>query len=289
MKKKNKIFYLLLALLMTSLLLMLGCNSGGDTSKSKVLKIGQAPYDYEIPNVQVAKQIAEEQGYEVKVVDGDVGFMFMSLAQGDVDVWSGVWLPAIHETYHEKYGDQYELGSAIFENAPIGWVVPGYMDIDTVADLVGNEDVVNKKLIGLEPGAGMMVVSEKIIEGYGLDMEIVAGSMASMLAEVDYAIKHQEPILFLGWRPLAIMLKYDVKILEDPKGYWDLDSEYWGMRKGLEEDVPDMYNFCSNFKMSLDDTEEFLYEHQENGKKAEDLAKEWIEKNRSQIDSWLEG
>lgn len=286
MKGKSKVLYPLIMLIAIGILLIGGCTKD---DKKKVLRIGQAPYDYEILNVEILKQIAVEQGYEVKVVKGDVGFMFLSLTQSDVDVWSGIWLPSIHEVYHEKYGDEYELGSAIFEDAPIGWVVPDYMEINTISDLVGNEDVVDKKLTGIEPGSGMMMVSDEIIKGYDLDMKIVAGTLASMMAELDYAITHQKPIVFLGWRPLAMMLKYDVKVLEDPKGYWKRDGEYWGIRHGLKEQSPDMYNFCKNYKMSLDAVETFLYETQENGKKAEDLAREWIEENRSQINSWLEG
>ncbi|MEA1959791.1 MAG: glycine betaine ABC transporter substrate-binding protein [Bacillota bacterium] len=286
MKNTGK-FISLLGLLLVSLMLVVGCGGSADNEDSKMIKIGQAPYDYEVPFIEITKQIAVEQGYEVEVVQGDVGFMFLSLTQGDTDMWPGVWLPSIHDTYQQKYGDKYELGSAIFSDAPVGWVVPKSIGIDSIADLKGNEDAVNGKLIGFEPGSGMMQVSQDVIEGYGLDIELVSGTGASMMAEADYAIKHDEPILFLGWRPHTMMRKYDVKILEDPMGYWKLDSEYWGIRKGLEEDAPDMYNYCKNFKMSIDDTEAFLYGYQEEDKDIDTLAKDWIEKNRSEIDSWL--
>ncbi len=288
MRKFGKCF-LFLALLMVSMGLVAGCGGEGDTENNKVIKIGQAPYDYEVPFIEITKQIAVEQGYKVEVVKGDVGFMFMSLDQGDTDIWPGVWLPSIHETYQEKYKDKYELGSAIFADAPIGWTVPEYVDADSIADLKGNEELVGGKLIGFEPGSGMMQVSKEIVEGYGLDIQIVSGTVASMMAEVDYAIKHEEPVLFLGWHPHTMMRKYDVKILDDPKGYWEYDSEYWGINKGFSEKAPDMYNYCKNFKMSIEDTEAFLYAYQEENKKIETLAKEWIEKNRSKIDTWLEG
>ncbi len=272
-------------LVITSSLIIVGCSGKGDANK--VLKIGQAPYDYEVPFVEIMKQVATEEGYDVEIVKGDVGFMFMSLDQGDIDIWSGVWLPSIHESYQEKYEGKYELGSAIFEDAPVGWVVPGHMDIDSIADLKGNEDLVNNKLVGIEPGSGMMGLSKEVIDGYDLDMEIISGTMASMMAEVEYAVSQEEPIVFLGWRPHIMMRKYDGKVLKDPKGYWELDSELWGMRLGLEETAPDIHNYCNNFKMSLDETEQFLYDYQEGGKEIEDLAAEWIEENRSQIDSWL--
>ena len=286
MKKSWITIALLLAMTM-GLGLVAGCSNANDTGQDKVIKLGHAPYDYEVPFIEITKQIADEQGYQVEVVEGDIGFMFMSLTQGDIDAWPGVWLPSIHETYQEKYSDQYELGSAIFSDAPVGWVVPKYVEADSIADLQGNEDMVGGKLVGFEPGSGMMLVSEKVIDGYDLGLEILSGTMASMMAEVDYATKHQQPILFLGWRPHTMMVKYDVKVLEDPKGYWEKDGEYWGIRKGFEDKAPDLHNFFKQFKMSLDDTEEFLYAYQEEGKDVEDLATTWIEEHRTEIDSWL--
>ncbi len=277
---------LLLAVVM-GLGLVAGCSNANDTGQDKVIKLGHAPYDYEVPFIEITKLIADERGYQVEVLEGDIGFMFMSLVQGDIDAWPGVWLPSIHDTYQEKYGDQYELGSAIFTDAPVGWVVPKYVEIDSIADLQGNEDLVSGKLVGFEPGSGMMLVSEEVIDGYDLDIEILSGTMASMMAEVDYAIKQQQPILFLGWRPHTMMVKYDVKVLDDPKGYWEKDSELWGIRKGFQDKAPDMYNFFKNFKMSLDDTEEFLYAYQEEGKDVKELAKAWIQEHRAEIDSWL--
>lgn len=278
---------MVIIILMASTFLLMACG-GGTTEDNKVIRIGNAPYDYEVPVLEITRQIAEEEGYEVEVVEGDVGFMFMSLSQDDIDIWPGVWLPSIHETYQEQYQDDYELGSEIFGEADIGWVVPEYLeDINSIEDIKGNEDLFDGKMIGLEPGAGMMQVSEEIIEGYDLELDLISGSMGSMMAEADYAITHEEPIIFLGWRPHTMMRNYDLKFLEDPKGYWELDGEYWGIRLGLEEDAPEIYSFVTNFKMSIDDTEEFLYGYQEAGEEVEELASEWIEKNRSDINNWL--
>lgn len=284
--KFNKLKVMLI-ILMVSIFFIGGC-SGGNAEEGKIIKIGKAPYDYEVPFVEITKQIAEEEGYEVQIVEGEVGFMFMGLVEGDIDIWSGIWLPAIHETYHEKYKDDYELGSEIFTDAHTGWVVPKFLEeINSIEDIKGNEDLFNGKLTGFEPGSGMMLLSEEVIEGYDLDLEVVSGSMASMMAEVDYSIQQEEPIVFLGWRPHIMMRNYDLKFLEDPKGYWDLDGEFWGIRHGFEEDAPDIYSLVKNFKMSIDETEEFLFAYQEDGKDIEELAREWIENNRDDINNWL--
>jgi glycine betaine/proline transport system substrate-binding protein len=278
--------------IMKTLLLMLigvtifsACGGGG-SQDNQIIIIGHSPYDYELPSIEVTKILAEELGYAVEIVEGDIGFMFASLDTGDIDIWPGVWLPSIHKTYQEQYQDKYELGSAIFENAPIGWAVPKYVDIDSIEEIKGNEALFNGKVIGLEPGAGMMMVSEQIIDAYDLDMELVSGSTSSMLAEAEYAVSQQEPIIILGWRPHTMMVKYDLKILDESKGYWEEDSQIWGINKKFADKAPEIYNLVKNFKMNIDDHEDFLL-HVENGGNPSEWAQQWIEAHRAEIDNWL--
>ncbi|WP_138419703.1 glycine betaine ABC transporter substrate-binding protein [Aquibacillus sediminis] len=259
----------------------------GDTENDTVITIGNAPYDYETPPIEITKLIAEEYGYEVEVMEGDVAFMFLSLTQNDVDIWPGVW-PEIHQTYLDKFDGEFEMGSTIYDEAPTGWAVPTYVEADTIGELVGNEEMVNGKLIGFEPGSGMMLTTEEVIEAHGLDLEVVSGTMASMMAEVDYAVSQEEPILFLGWRPHTMFRNYDLKVLEDEEGIWGVDSQDWGVSNDFKDKAPEIYNFVNNFEMSIEEVEEYLYNNQDEGKDATELAQQWIDDNRSDIDAWLE-
>lgn len=275
--------------MLSGMTFLTACGGGGGGSGSqdqKTVIIGQSPYDYELPDLEVTKIIADELGYTVKIVNGDVGFLFAAMDTGDIDIWPGVWLPSIHKTYHERYQDKYELGSAIYENAPIGWAVPKYVEINSIEDIKGKEGLFGGKVIGLEPGAGMMLVSQQIIEAYGLDLELVSGSTASMLAEAEYAVSQKEPIIILGWRPHTMMTKYDLKILEETKGYWELDSQIWGINKNFANKAPDLYNLVKNYKMSIEDHEDFLL-HTENGGDPVAWARQWIDAHRAEIDGWL--
>lgn len=287
--KDNKIVKsILLFMLFISLIALAACgNSGDGNNEDKTIIIGHAPYDYELPDIEVTKILADELGYTVEVLEGDVGFMFASLDTGDIDIWPGVWLPSIHKTYQEQYEDKYELGSAIYEDAPIGWAVPKYVEIDSIDEMKGNEDIFNGKVTGLEPGAGMMLVSEQIIEAYDLDLELVSGSTAAMLAEAEYAVSQNEPIVILGWRPHTMIAKYDLKILEETKGYWEQDSQLWGINKDFANKAPEIYNLVKNFKMSIEDHEDFLV-HTENGGDPAEWAQQWIEEHRTEIDGWLD-
>lgn len=81
--------------------------------------------------------------------------------------------------------------------------------------------------------------------------------------------------------------KYDIKVLDDPKGIWILDDAITGLNPGLKEKAPEIYEFMQNFKIDIEDIEAMLDEMETSGGDIEELTKEWIEENRDEIDAML--
>jgi glycine betaine/proline transport system substrate-binding protein len=79
---------------------------------------------------------------------------------------------------------------------------------------------VDYTITGIEPGAGMMGLTKDTLEEYeNLEgWNLLEGSTAGMLIELDEAIKKEEPIVVTGWNPHWMFAAYDLKYLEDPKG-----------------------------------------------------------------------
>jgi len=280
-------FVLCIVLLMGAV----ACGSSDKTSKEEKVEIniGQDPYTYEWVPVNIIKQIAEEKGYKVNIVEGDTGFMFLGLVQGDIDIFPDVWLPVLHKTYMKKYKDKIELVGTLVKNLPMGMAVPSYTNFDSLADLKDNADAIGNRIVGIEPSAGMMLTAEKALEKYDLtdSVKLVDGSTPAMLAEVDKAIKLKEPIVFLAWRLHTMFAKYDIKLLDDPKGAWSFDNYRIGVNVNFKEKAPDIYKFLQNFTLSVDETEAMLLRMENENIPIEDLAKEWIEKHRDEIDSYF--
>lgn len=265
-----------------------GKQDASDSNEKPTIVIGQDPYTMTLVPVNIIKNIAEELGYPTEIVEGEVGFMYLGLAQGDIDIYPDVWLPTLQKTYMEKYGDKVEIAGTLYPAPDVGWVVPTYVDIDTIAELKGRADEFDNRIVGLEPSAGMMMTSKKTIEAYELDdYELLEGSTPAMMAEVEKATKNQEPIVFLGWRPHTMFFNYDIKLLQDSKGIWAPDDCITGVNKDFKQKAPDVYRFLQNFTIALDDVEEILVEMDETEKDADQLAKEWIEQNRNSVDEML--
>ena len=267
------------------------CGSSDKVAKEKKVEItiGQSPYTYEWVPVNIIKQVAEERGYNVKIVEGDTGFMFLGLAQGDIDIFPDVWLPVLHKTYVDKYKGKFELVGKLINKLPLGVAVPSYVNFDSLADLKDNADAVGNRMVGIEPSSGMMLTAEKTIEAYDLkdSIKLLDGSTPAMLAELDKAIKLKEPIVFLGWRLNTMFTKYDIKLLDDPKGVWAFDDDVVGVNLKFKDKAPDMYKFLQHFTLSVDETEGMLMRMEDENVPIEDLASEWIAKHRDEVDSYF--
>jgi ABC-type proline/glycine betaine transport system substrate-binding protein len=78
----------------------------------------------------------ESVGFDVTLTQVDAGPMWAGVASGSGDAAVGAWLPTTHADYYEQYeGDFEDLGSNLHGTA-LGLVVPTYMDIDSIEDLV---------------------------------------------------------------------------------------------------------------------------------------------------------
>ncbi len=234
------------------------------------------------------KQVFEEAGYDVTLVAVDAGPLFQALANGDVDFTTTGWLPHTHEGYWEQYGDQIDY---IHKNIPgaarIGLVVPTYVTIDSIEELNGVADRFGGRIVGIEPGAGIMTRTEQAIEEYGLDYELVASSSAGMAAELRSSINSEDWVVVTGWSPHWKFSRYDLKFLDDPKGvYGGAEDIVTLARQGLKTDDPEAYGILTRFEWTTGDITSVMNAI-EGGMPEEEAAKAWVDANPEKVKAWL--
>lgn len=151
-------------------------------------------------------------------------------------------------------------------------------------------DQVDHKIIGIDPGAGIMTATQKAIDDYGLsDWNLIEGSGAAMTATLDKAIQREEPIIITGWTPHWMFSKYDLKYLEDPKqSYGEAEEIHTIARQGLQQDHPEAYEFLNNFQWTGDEMGEIMIAIQD-GTSAEQAAADFAEAHPERITEWTEG
>jgi glycine betaine/proline transport system substrate-binding protein len=263
------------------------CSQG----EKKSIKLAYVAWDSEIASTNVVKHVLEtELGYEVEMLQVDAGPMWAGVADGSADAMVAAWLPGTHASYLEQYGDRLEDLGPNLTGTKIGLAVPTYMDIQSIEDLA-DPDVaasIGGQIIGIEPGAGIMMATERAIEAYGLDgIQLLESSSSAMGKELMKAYEEQRPIVVTGWTPHWKFAKMELKYLDDPLGvYGGEEAIHTMVRKGLKDDLTDAYAFLDRFEWTADDMAEVMVKIYE-GATPEDAARQWVEANRDKVDSWL--
>lgn len=309
---KVRILSLLSVLFLAAVLVACGGNdeseeseeSGSEGNDSELkLELGQK--DLKMPYVAWAREeisthvlaaLLEDVGYNVEVSQVEAGPMFTSVADGDSDFHTSAWLPATHQSYWEEYGDDLVKVNEVLDKAPLALTVPSYMeDVNSIEDLVDNEELgesVDWRIIGIDPGAGIMQNTETAIEDYGLDnWELTVSSEAAMLAELREAIANEEPIIVPLWKPHWIFGVEDLKMLEDPQEIYggEGDQIYTVARKDLEEDAPAAYRVLEQYTETYEMVEDLMPQVHDEGKDVEEVAQQFLDDNPDLVEEWTEG
>jgi glycine betaine/proline transport system substrate-binding protein len=240
-------------------------------------------------SVNVCKAVLQEKlGYKVEITPVSAAAMWQAIASGDVDGMTTAWLPVTHGHYLKKVKDKVvDLGPNL-KGAGIGLVVPKYVTIDSIDQMNDVADKFDGKIIGIDPGAGIMSKTEKAIKEYGLtNFKLMEGSGAMMTATLKNRIKNKEWVVVTGWTPHWKFARWELKYLKDPKGiYGGSENIVTIVRKGLDKDMPEVYAFLDKFNWTLADIGKIQGWNAE-GADPYDSAKRWIKENPEKVNAWL--
>mgnify|MGYP006272789963 CR=1 FL=1 len=294
----KKITTLLIAVLLVSLLVV-GCgqqqnqNQQGQEEKKveqkEEITLGYVQWSSAEASTYLMEEVLERAGYDVKKMTLQAGAMYQGLSKGDLDAMVCAWLPKTHKSYWKEYGDQLVDLGVNYEKAKIGLVVPKYVEIDSIAELKNNADKFNQRIIGIDPGAGIMgVTSNQAMGQYGLsDWDLVESSGPAMTAKLKEATNDKEPVVVTGWTPHWKFFSYDLKFLKDPKGVYGKPDKIKTLgRTGIKEDYPEAAKIMQKYKFNDNQIGQLI----KMAKDADDLEKaaaEYVKKNKDLVNEWL--
>ncbi|HPI91636.1 MAG TPA: glycine betaine ABC transporter substrate-binding protein [Deltaproteobacteria bacterium] len=274
--------------ILMSLVTFIGFVPAATAAKGKV-EIAYVEWSCATASSNVVKAVLQEKlGYEVELLPVSAAAMWQSVASGDVDGLTTAWLPHTHKHYMEKVHDKVvDLGTNC-EGAAIGLVVPTYVTIDSIPEINSHAKNFEGKIIGIDPGAGIMSLTEKAIKDYNLtNFKLMEGSGAMMTAVLKDKIKKKEWVVVTGWTPHWKFARWDLKYLKDPKNIYGGSEEiHTIVRKGLDKDMPDVYRFLDKFHWTLADIGQVMGWNAD-GADPYDSAKKWIKENPDKVNAWL--
>lgn len=303
MKKHNHIKLLAAGLIATSML-MAGCSKSDDSAQKTAstdaatqsqpkahgtIKLAYVEWASCLASTNVAAAVLEDAGYKVKTISVTAAMLYEGLANGDVDGMVCAWLPTTHKAYYAKTKDRLVNLGPNMKGTKIGLVVPSYVKIDSIEQL--KDPAVAKKfdgrIVGIDPGAGIMSATEQAIKDYKLPEKLIVGSGATMTAVLGDSIRQNKPVVVTGWTPHWMWARWDLKYLNDPKlSFGKPENIDTLVRKGLKTDKPIAYQILNNFEWTGDDMGQVMAADRKDGADPMTDAKNWIKAHQKIVDDW---
>ena len=305
MRKKTAFYYTVMLFIICFVTVSLAPVTAA--AEKKTVRLSYVEWSETVAATQMIKTVIQDKlGYHCEIVPMTADKMWEAVAEGKVDGMVGAWLPTTHAHFYEKHKNQIvDLGPNLV-GTQIGLVVPNitvgrqtaasgqrnkpYITADSIEDLKKYADKFNYRIIGIDPEAGIMAKSREALREYGLyNYELIKGSEVSMVAELSNAIRKQRWIVVTGWVPHWMFARWNLKFLEDPKNIFGGEEEiHTIVRKGLKEDMPDVYRFLDKFNWAPEDLEQLMiWIEEDEGMYPMEKVMRYMQYHSDQIKSWL--
>ena len=243
--------------------------------------------------------VLEGLGYKTDVKVLSVPVTYTSMANNDIDVFLGNWMPTM-EGDIAKYREAGTVDTVRenLEGAAYTLAVPkttADKGLRSWSDIAKFRDSLDGKIHGIEPGNdGNRIILEVIEKDmFGLNgFEVVESSEQGMLAAVKRAVKRDQDIVFLGWAPHTMNDDFDIVYLPggDDTGFGSgLATVYTNTRAGYVDDCPNIGNLLKNLKFTLSMEGAIMGAILNDGTDERVAAKAWLQANPDALKSWLAG
>lgn len=269
--------------------LLVGAAAGGAAAEEKTIRIAYAKWSCATAASNVVKAVlSEKMGYDCRLVPMGAEALWLSTASKDMDGFVCAWLPSLHQHFYAKTEyNVVDLGPNM-EGTRVGLVVPDYVSVDSIAGLEENAGEFKNRIVGIDPGAGIMRMTRQAMKAYGIShMELAAGSGAAMTEILGEKIKKQEWVVVTGWTPHWKFAKWDLKYLADPENvYGAAEAIHTVVRKGLKQDLPRVYRFLDNFRWTPEDIHQVMAMIEASGAPYESAVK-WVQAHPDKVEGWV--
>jgi glycine betaine/proline transport system substrate-binding protein len=248
----------------------------------------------------ITSRILQGIGYTPNTEVLSVPVTYISLKNKNIDIFLGNWMPMQRPEsapYVEKklvdvvttnlQGAKYTLAVT---QATYDAGLHSFSDIARFKDQLGG------KIYGIEPGnEGNRVVLGLIKNNsFGLgDFDLVESSEQGMLAQLDRSVRRHQMIVFLGWEPHPMNIKYSLKYLEDPTNAFGPDNGgaivNTIVRGGYLAECPNVGRLLQQMHFTLKIEDGVMASILNEGVDPPEAAEAWLKQNPAVWSPWLDG
>lgn len=263
---------------------------GASAIGNKSIKLAYVEWSSCVAATDVVSSALEQKGYDVKRVSVSAAAMYAAVADGDADATVCAWLPSTQANYYARTKTKLDNLGANMVGTQLGLVVPDYVTIDSIDQLKDNADKFQDRIVGIDPGAGEMSLTQQVIKDYGLPLKLIDGSGATMTGALKDAIDNHQWIVVTGWTPHWMWARWKLKYLKDPKGIYGTSENIDTLaRKGLKAESPLAYRVLDGFNWTPAQMQVVLADNRKPGAEPSDVAKQWVGQHPDVVSGWSTG
>jgi glycine betaine/proline transport system substrate-binding protein len=277
-----------------------GAALAADPATCKPVRFADVGWTDITATTATASVILTALGYEPSTQLLSVPVTYTSLANKDIDVFLGNWMPTM-EADIKPYLEAKTVETLVtnLEGAKYTLAVPKHTydaGLKDFADIAKFKDKLDGKIYGIEAGndGNRLILDMIAADKFGLkDFEVVESSEAGMLSAVQKAAGSKEDVVFLGWEPHPMNANIEMAYLS---GGDDVFGPNFGgaivatnVRAGYATECPNVGTLLKNMKFSLKMENEIMGAILNDGKEANAAATEWLKANPDAVTPWLAG
>jgi len=248
----------------------------------------------------LAARLLEGLGYRTVTQILSIPVTYTAIKNRQIDVYLGDWQPSMLEDRKPFLADGSVLVvRANLEGAKYTLAVPDYVadaGVRSFGDLSRFADRFHRKIFAIEPGNnGNRMISAMIAQNrFGLgDWSIVESSEQGMLSEVDRAIRRSDWIVFLGWSPHPMNLKYGMQYLAGGDDTFGANyggaTIYTDVRSGYLEECPNVAALLKNLQFTPEIESQMMALILDDHLLGPVAASRFLDSHPRLLDSWLNG
>ena len=244
--------------------------------------------------------IVQSLGYETETKVLAVPVTYTGLAEGDIDVFLGNWMPTM-EADIAPYRDAKTVDTVRTNLEGAKYTLAtneagAALGIKDFKDIATHKDALEGQIYGIEPGNdGNRLITDMIASGpFGLDgFTVVESSEQGMLAEVDSKTTEGKPIIFLGWEPHPMNANFKMTYLTGGDDFFGPNlggaTVATNTRAGYVAECPNVGKLLTNLSFTLAMENEIMGAILNDSIDPAVAAKTWLAANPTAWEAWLDG
>lgn len=247
-----------------------------------------------------ATTVLEALGYETDVKVLSVPVTYTSMANGDIDVFLGNWMPTMEaDIAPYREAGTVDTVRANLEGAKYTLSVNkagADLGITDFAAIAAQLEALDGKIYGIEPGNDGNRIIQSMIDADAFSLkefEVVESSEQGMLAQVARADRKDEPVVFLGWEPHPMNANFEMTYLTGGDDFFGPNlggaTVFTNTRAGYAAECSNVGALLNNLEFTLAMENEIMAAILDDGQDPSDAAQSWLTANPNVLDGWLSG